>query len=290
VHQAGDTIAGYLAHGYMKPKTAIVKLAMRDFRTAAGLTSFLCTALLGMPAQATFHLWEIAEIYTNYDGSVQFIELATSFNSQHLVSGHEIQATSDGNIRTFTFNSNLSSSSTQGKTLLIATPGFGGLAGGVAPDYSLPDGPFFDPAAASITITFVGADAVTFNGSLLPTDGVNSLYATPGGLLSTDTNSPQNFAGNDGMVNLPPPATDGDYNGDGTVDAGDYIEWRKNDGTQAGYDAWRANFGATAGGGSAVGASQAAPEPASLSILFVAAICGSIRRLRACLRISQPRA
>ena len=35
----------------------------------------------------------------------------------------------------------------------------------------------------------------------------------------------------------------GDFNNDGTVDAADYVVWRKNDGTQTGYDAWRANFG-----------------------------------------------
>ena len=35
----------------------------------------------------------------------------------------------------------------------------------------------------------------------------------------------------------------GDYNNDGTVDAADYVVWRKNDGTQGGYDTWRANFG-----------------------------------------------
>ena len=46
----------------------------------------------------------------------------------------------------------------------------------------------------------------------------------------------------------------GDFNNDGTVDAADYVVWRKNDGTQTGYDAWRANFGRTlfAGSGSAL--------------------------------------
>jgi len=31
--------------------------------------------------------------------------------------------------------------------------------------------------------------------------------------------------------------------GNGIVDAGDYVSWRKNDGTQAGYQNWRGNFG-----------------------------------------------
>jgi hypothetical protein len=47
------------------------------------------------------------------------------------------------------------------------------------------------------------------------------------------------------MVAYDPPALamPGDYNGDGTVDAADYVVWRKIDGTQGGYNAWRTNFG-----------------------------------------------
>jgi hypothetical protein len=62
----------------------------------------------------------------------------------------------------------------------------------------------------------------------------------------------------------------GDFNGDGGVDAADYVVWRKTGGTQDDYDAWRTNFGRTlAGSGSAgysLGASAesrsaAVPEP-----------------------------
>ena len=51
----------------------------------------------------------------------------------------------------------------------------------------------------------------------------------------------------------------GDYNLDGIVDAADYILWRKTDGTQEGYDRWRANFGRSAGGGNGAGMVRA-PE------------------------------
>jgi hypothetical protein len=40
-------------------------------------------------------------------------------------------------------------------------------------------------------------------------------------------------------------AVSGDYNNDGSVDAADYVIWRKNDGTPAGYTTWRTNFGAS---------------------------------------------
>lgn len=66
-----------------------------------------------------------------------------------------------------------------------------------------------------------------------------------------------------------PQAIAGDYNGNGTVDAADYVVWRNGDSpddTQAGYDLWKANFGKP---GSGSGASLGAvPEPTSL-LLFV---------------------
>jgi T5SS/PEP-CTERM-associated repeat protein len=55
------------------------------------------------------------------------------------------------------------------------------------------------------------------------------------------------------VLHIVAPLLAGDYNGNGTVDAADYVVWRKNDGTQAGYDTWRANFGASAAGPSLPG-------------------------------------
>jgi hypothetical protein len=66
---------------------------------------------------------------------------------------------------------------------------------------------------------------------------------------------------------LPPP---GDYNQDGTINAADYVVWRKYDGSQAGYDLWRTNFGRTAGAG-AVGPGIV-PEPASVFLLLMATV------------------
>lgn len=68
----------------------------------------------------------------------------------------------------------------------------------------------------------------------------------------------------------------GDYNDDGTVDAADYVLWRKggslqNDptpGNQASdYDFWRSRFGATAGSGGATTATV--PEPAAATLLLM---------------------
>jgi hypothetical protein len=71
----------------------------------------------------------------------------------------------------------------------------------------------------------------------------------------------------------------GDYNGDGVVDAADYVVWRKNfDGNPGGYNIWRTNFGRPDGAGSGLGQS-AVPEPASFVLAAIGiAICTLNRR------------
>jgi hypothetical protein len=92
-----------------------------------------------------------------------------------------------------------------------------------------------------------------------------------------------------------PLAIRGDYNQNGTVDAADYIVWRKNEGTSkplpndpidgtigpAQFDQWRANFGATAGSGAGVSANASVPEPETLAMPMFAAAARCLRRKRA---------
>jgi hypothetical protein len=81
-----------------------------------------------------------------------------------------------------------------------------------------------------------------------------------------------------------PEPTSPDYNGNGVVDAADYVLWRKTPaafgGDPAGYNLWRTNFGSTAGSGSADqpagGAPSpslaAVPEPASILMLLAVSL------------------
>jgi hypothetical protein len=74
----------------------------------------------------------------------------------------------------------------------------------------------------------------------------------------------------------------GDYNGDGSVDAADYVVWRKNPsafgGDPEGYNIWRANFGATSGSGAISSASV--PEPAAALLLCIGAVSSLTCRIR----------
>jgi hypothetical protein len=76
-----------------------------------------------------------------------------------------------------------------------------------------------------------------------------------------------------------------DFNGDGTVDAADYVIWRKMGDTADGFDAWRTNFGRSlfVGSGAALSSgaplSASVPEPASFVLLLVgAALMQGVRR------------
>jgi T5SS/PEP-CTERM-associated repeat protein len=95
--------------------------------------------------------------------------------------------------------------------------------------------------------------------------------------------------GNDVTLFTAAPLLAGDYNHNGTVDAADYVMWRKNEGVPPGalpndinggvighpqYATWRANFGNTAGSGSV--ANSSVPEPVTISLLAT----GSVTRLR----------
>ena len=57
----------------------------------------------------------------------------------------------------------------------------------------------------------------------------------------------------------------GDFNADGKVDSADYVVWRKTDGTQLGYNTWRANFGVTSASSGI--ATQPVPEPTTMLLV-----------------------
>jgi hypothetical protein len=77
----------------------------------------------------------------------------------------------------------------------------------------------------------------------------------------------------------PLPAEVGDFNADGSVDAADYVVWRKNDGSLEGYNAWRTNFGRIAGSSSSH--FSAVPEPTAATLGCILSLLALARRQRA---------
>ena len=74
----------------------------------------------------------------------------------------------------------------------------------------------------------------------------------------------------------------GDFNGDGRVDAADYVVWREGLGTKftlTDYDLWKANFGKVVGAASGgASGSSAVPEPAAATLFVVSMLLLNLSR------------
>ena len=145
------------------------------------------------PATANFDLWLINEIYSNADGSIQFIELFTTLNDQEKLNGHVITSLQNP----FLFETDLFTFETANRFFLVGTVSYAAAPGAVAPDYMVPDN-FFSVDAN--TITYAGVDLVTFPAGGLPLDGMLSIDRN----LLTSPNSPTNFAAEGGQLLVTP--------------------------------------------------------------------------------------
>lgn len=143
----------------------------------------------------SFHLYQINELYSNADGSVQFIELTVGpENDESFWQGHTISVTQGGATNSFPFPSDLPNTATANTSVLIATQGFADL-GIVTPNFIIPSGFLFTNGG---TVNFAeGADSVTY--SALPADGSNSVNRAG----TSAVNSPTNFAGAAATVSVP---------------------------------------------------------------------------------------
>jgi len=177
-------------------------------------TFFALTAALAL-ASASYagsHLWAFNEVFSNPDGTVQFIELhvATNANQEIFLQGKKIKSAATG--KQFTFPVNLQGQ-TGFKYLLLATPAFAALPGAPTPDFILPSN-FF--GTAGDTLTYHVYDTWVIGARQLPTDCVSSLNRN----LSVTVNTPRNYPGVQGSVVACPPCA-ADVDGSGTVDASD---------------------------------------------------------------------
>ena len=164
----------------------------RNYRKSFSLLFIL---IFAGPASA-FDAWEIEEIFSNYDGSIQYIKLSTASENQQNLAGHEIRAL-DGSgapLQNFLFPSSLSGS-TANRSVLIGTSAFSELTQ-LAVDYQLPDG--FLPLDGG-TVQLPEIDSLTYQRTQLPRNGSQALRAD--GTISAAM--PANFAGLTAAVDAP---------------------------------------------------------------------------------------
>ena len=165
--------------------------------------------LLAPNADASFHTYQIDQIYSNADGTIQFVVLRETlgYPAEFYLSGHTFTRTQASTTQTYTFMKDLPGASMGGyggmmnstafTNVLIATAGFAAL-GLVTPDYVIPNG--FLPLANG-TINYAGVDQVSY--ASLPTDGASAVNRSGMVIQNVATN----FAGDSASVTGGPPPT-----------------------------------------------------------------------------------
>ncbi len=168
---------------------------------------FVTALLLSLSgyAHANFHMWRTDQIYSNADGTIQYIVLVALSSGQEFIAGHAVTVSQQGSTpHIFTFPKDLPSDTgtstgcgyygctgTNYKSMLLATQGFANL-GIVTPDYIIPNG-FLFTNGGSIDW---GGGYDTFPYTTIPMDGANALFRAG----NVAFNAPQNFLGTMGQI------------------------------------------------------------------------------------------
>jgi len=151
--------------------------------------------LAATAADASYHTLRIEQIFSNADGTVQFVVLHESLgmNGENLLAGHTLTATQGMSTRTHVFVKDLPGgggdcsyycmpAQTAYKRVLIATQGFAALKL-VTPDYIVENG--FLPLGNG-TLNYADVDIVSY--AALPTDGVSAITRTGAVMPNVATN------------------------------------------------------------------------------------------------------
>jgi hypothetical protein len=174
-------------------------------RRLCALAAFASVTLFATTAGAAFHTFQIEQLFSNADGSVQFIVMHESQNQdgEHLWMNHELVVSQGATRKSFRFPHDLPSFSTHGRRVLIATQGFADL-GILAPDFIIPNGFLLTGQAL---LNYADVDFLGYGS--LPTDGVTAINRNGASIPNAATN----FAGQSASVAPPAPPVFGNFQG-----------------------------------------------------------------------------
>jgi hypothetical protein len=165
----------------------------------------LATFSFALPAYASSHSWRFNEFYSSPDKQVQFIEM------QEISGLNNETQIQDGWYASDTFNlshTQLLGSSlafgTADKKFLVGTESYAALPDVPTPDFIVPDG-VIEPSGDTIIWWFY--QTLTIPTETMPSDGTDALHlvnaADPELGFTVGPNSPTNYAGETGTVELP---------------------------------------------------------------------------------------
>lgn len=195
-----------------------------------------------------------------------------SYSGATVVSGGVLQVGSGGTTGSLPTGSaitdsarvtfNRSNAVTQGTDFSgSAISGSGGLTQAGSGTLTLNTANTFSGTTRATAGTILLTDSLALQNSTLDMNGTDT------GAVSLGSLSAVTLGGLTGSRNLTLQGSSADYNGNGIVDAGDYVLWRKSPnsygGDPGGYNAWRAQFGSSGSGALALSIGNSITSPAA---------------------------
>jgi len=143
------------------------------------------------------HTWEVWEVFSNADGTVQFVEIKETHGgtAETGLGGHTMISHPSGNSSPM----NSVTGNTAFTYYLLGTAAFAALPGAPTPDKIIPAN--FIKLSTDTSMEYSFTNTATWTLGSLPTNGTSSLSRLVSlGPLVSGTNSPTNFAGVTGTI------------------------------------------------------------------------------------------
>ena len=171
----------------------MTKTGDRSNRSASRTLLLAAVVLLhAAAASAGIHTWDVREVFSNADGTIQYVELfEAGVNGGETGVGNGSLSSS---LHSFSWSNGPVAAPTNGRSYLIATAGFAALPGAPVPDVIIPPAnvPFFATTGDTISLSIY--DSLAFGA--VPTNGLDSFDEIAG----VGPNTPKNYAGVTGSV------------------------------------------------------------------------------------------
>ncbi len=171
------------------------------------------------PVMAGSHTWDVVEVFSNSDGTIQFIEIQECCGLPNEIGIGAAWVRSNANNNQYNFPANLPAGSTANAHILLGTVAFAALPGAPTPDHQIPANFFNTSAEPFPGVEYYVYDDFVFAVGQLPTNGKDSLNRV-GLSIVAGPNSPTNFAGESGNVDACP----WDLDGDGNTGINDFLD------------------------------------------------------------------
>jgi hypothetical protein len=171
-------------------------------RTIAKLAAFVAAGVFvalspGQSAKAGSHTWEVWEVFSNADGTVQFVEIKETHGgtAETGLGGHTMISHPSGNTKSM----HNVTGNTAFTYYLLGTTAFAALPGAPTPDEIIPAN--FIRLSTDTSMEYSFTNTATWTLGAIPTNGTSSLSRlVSNGPLVSGTNSPTNYAGVAGQI------------------------------------------------------------------------------------------